>query len=266
MKTSLLTIYKIEIFKLIKRKDWLALLALVAISVLFGVAILSDSYKGTSNQSALYWACTQILNSSILFITPMIFAFIGSRILASEIEDGSILLYTTRFRNRTKIYFGKSLAIISFATITFLIAFVINTVIYYIFVCQNLAIASGKFLGNNTLPLLISALALYLTSFILTAQFSLFLSAFFKPTPVIGIVFAVVLVLQNTIKIPYLRNLNPMYYLARIGDDVLATTNQVVVNYSEKLYFLFLLVLLIVIYIIIFNMMAVKKFKGSDIQ
>ncbi|MBU3110229.1 hypothetical protein [Clostridium lacusfryxellense] len=265
MNISVFTIYKIEIFKLIKRKDWLALLALVAISLLLGVAVLSKSYKGPINQSALFWTSSQIINSTSLFITPMIFAFIGSRILASEIEDGSILLYTIRFRNRMKIYLGKSLAIISFATIAFLMDFIINIAIYYVFVCQNPSIGTGKFLGINTLSLVIVTLALYVATFILIAQFSLFLGAFFKPAAVIGIIFATALVVMNTTKVPYFRNLNPMYYVVRINDVVLDKTSQIVVNYSEKLNLFFLLVLLSVIYIIIFNILAVKKLEKSDL-
>ncbi|WP_066499212.1 ABC transporter permease [Abyssisolibacter fermentans] len=265
MNTSIFTIYKIEMIKLIKRKDWLSLLALVAIGLLFGAAVLSDGYTGVSNQSTLYWLCCQILNSNMLFITPMIFAFIGARILASEIENGSILLYTTRYRNRSKFYIAKSLATISFATITFLLACVINIMIYYIFVCQNPAIASGNYLGNNTLSLVIALLAFYFSSFILTVQFSLFLSAYLKPAPVIGIVFGVALVLHNTFKIPYLRNLNPWYYLVNLSDDVFSTTSQMAANYSEKLSMSFLLILLIVIYSVIFNILGVKKFKSSDL-
>ncbi|WMJ79416.1 ABC transporter permease [Clostridium sp. MB40-C1] len=266
MNTSLFTIYKIEMIKLIKRKDWLALLALVAISFMFGAAVLSSGYIGESNQSALYWVSTQIFNSSGILITPMIFAFICSRILASEIEDGSISLYTTRYRNRGRMYFAKNLATISFATITFIIVFIINIAIYYIFVCQNPTISSGKFLGNNIWALVIVLGAVYISSFILTTQFSLFLSAYLKPAPVIGIVFVIVLVFHNTFRVPYLQNINPWYYLIKLSDDVFSTTNQVVVNYSEKLNLFFAFILLNIIYIIIFNLLAVKKFKGSDLQ
>lgn len=265
MKSSLSLICKTELIKLIKRKDLLSILALVAISILFGMAVLSDSYIGESNQSAVYWVYTQLLNSSILFVTPVIFGFIGSRSLAAEIENGSISLYTIRFRNRKKLYIGKSLAAISFATLFFIITCIINIIIYYALVCRNSNIASGLFWSSNTLHIIISIIALYLTSFILSVQFSLFLSAFFKPTPVIGIVFIVTLILHNTFKIPYIRKLNPWYYIVSINESLVSTSQSIGINYTERLNYLIILVCLSLGYIFLFNILAIKRFKDRDL-
>lgn len=265
MKTSFFTIYKIEVVKLIKRKDWLALMALVSISILFGAAVISNGYQGISNQSALFWIYTQALNSSVLFITPLVFAFVASRILASEIENGSILLYTNRYRNRGKLYLAKSLALVSFTAITFLVMCLVNMAIYYTLVVQNPAIASGLFFGENTTMLFLALFTLYISSFILASQFALFLSAFCKPTPVIGIMFLVVLVLHNTFKIPVLHNLNPSYYVVRIGNDITATTEKVAVNYSEVSNLLISFVLLAAICVILFNLFGKKKFQKMDL-
>lgn len=265
MKTSFFTIYKIEVVKLIKRKDWLALMALVSISILFGAAAISNGYKGVSNQSALYWIYTQALNSSIFCFTPLVFAFVASRILASEIENGSILLYTNRYRNRGQLYLAKSLALASFTAITFLVMCLVNMAVYYILVVQNPAIASGRFFGENTTMLFLALFTLYFSSFILTSQLALFLSVFCKPAPVIGIMFMVVLVLHNTFKIPVLHNLNPWYYVVRIGNDISAITEKVAVNYSEVSNLLIYFALLAAICVIIFNLFGKRKFQKMDL-
>jgi ABC-type transport system involved in multi-copper enzyme maturation permease subunit len=265
MKTSFFTIYKIEVIKLIKRKDWLALMALVGISILFGAAVISNGYKGISNQSALFWIYTQAFNSSALCFTPLVFAFVASRILASEIENGSILLYTNRYRNRGRLYLAKSLALTSFTAITFLAMCLVNMAVYYILVVQNPAIASGQFFGENTAMLFWGLFTLYLSSFILASQLSLFLSVFCKPTPIIGIMFVVVLVLHNTFKIPLLYNLNPWYYVVRIGNDIAATTKKVTVNYSEVSSLLIAFVLLTAICVILFNLLGKRKFQKMDL-
>lgn len=265
MNRSILNIYKIEMEKLIKRKDWISLVALIAIGMMFGVAVMSDGYVGMSNQSGLFWVCTQVFNSSILFITPMVFSFISANILANEIESKSILMYTNRFGNRKNMYIGKSVALISFATLTFIIICISNLIIYYVFVSNNPSIASGILIGENSIYLIIVTLMLYLASFILASQFSLFLSTIFKPTKVIGIVFLSTLILHNIYKVPVIRNLNPWYYIVRFSSDVISTTDNVVVNLNEKCELGILFLIVCFIYIIIFNILGVKKFKKLDL-
>jgi len=121
-----INIFFIEIEKLIKRKEWIILLALGGISILFASAIFTDSYVGATNQSAIYWVCSQIFNSSALFISPMVCAFIAARTLAGEIENGSILLYTYRFRNKQGMYVGKNLALSCFVALVYLVVAIIN--------------------------------------------------------------------------------------------------------------------------------------------
>lgn len=261
MKTSFSTIYKIEVIKLIKRKDWLALLALVSISILFGAAVISNGYQGTPNQSAMFWIYTQAVNSSTLCFTPVVFAFVASRILASEIENGSILLYTNRYRNRGQLYLAKSLALAIFTVLSFLVMCLVNMAIYYTLVVQNPEIASGRFFGENTSMLFLALFTLYFSSFVLTSQFALFLSAFCKPAPVIGIVFMVVLVVHNTFKTPVLYKLNPWYYVVKIGNDIVATTEKVAVNSNLLISF----GLLVAICVILFNFFGKRRFQKMDL-
>lgn len=265
MKIPFLTIYKIELYKLFKRKDWLALLALVGIGILFAAALLSDGYKGTESQSALFWIVTQMYNSSVLMVTPIVFAFISSRTLASEIENGSILLYTSKYRSRGRLYMAKSCAVLTFSVLTFAAMASINLFTYYTIAVRNPVYASGRLLGENTALLVMLMTALYFSSFFLVSQFALFLSAFFQPTPVIGISFAVILVLHNTFKVPFFQKLNPWYYVAWIGNDTASTAQALNSNIPGMLAFLAAFLVLAFIYAILFNLIGIKKFEHMDL-
>lgn len=265
MKTRFSTIYKIELIKLVKRKDWLAMLALIGISILFGAAILSDSYIGEADQSALYWACSQVCNSSMLFVSPLVVCFVTTRILGSEIESGSILLYTCKYRDRSRLYGAKSLALITFTLMLFLVMFLANIIIYYSLITQNGEVASGQFFGHNSLLLVIGILAIYISSFLIASQLSLVLSVYLKPNTVIGIMFGLILVAHNTYKLPLIQKINPWSYVTYMFSDVIATT-QVVDKDINNLSFTFLVFLLLtVIYLIIFNLVGIKKLCSKDL-
>lgn len=265
MKTSIFTIFKIEVTKLFKRKDWLVLLALIGVSILMGAAISSEGYTGVPNQSALLWASSQILNSSLLFITPLIFAFLSTRILASEIENGSILLYTNKYRNRGRMYLAKSLALLFFSIITLIIMFLVNIFIYYLLVNRSPVYASGNFFGENTALLWLSIVVIYLSSFILASQCALCLSSFLKPAPIIGIMFFITMLLHNTFKTPVFQIINPWHYVALIGADVNGTSDYYPVNWGETTGTLLSFFLLVAIYVLLFNFVGKRKFEKMDL-
>lgn len=264
MKT-LKTIYKIELIKLLKRKDWLSILAITAISILFGASILSKGYIGPREQSAILWVVSQIYNTCIFFITPMVFAYTATQMMSTEIENKSILLYTIRFRNKTLIYLGKSFAVISYATIVFIVTSIINLLIYYILATQNQTIISGEFIGKNSIILFVSIITFYFAAFIVPSQFALFVSAHMKTPATVGIIFLVELILHNTYKIPYLQNINPWYYVVRINNEIMDNPGVIVSNYTEKIHLLYLLVPLSIVYILIFNILGAKKLKRSEL-
>lgn len=265
MKTSFFTIYKIELIKLIKRKDWLAFLALVGISILFSTAIFTEGYLGAPNQSTVFWMNTQAWNSSALFISPLVAAFFASRIFASEIENGSILLYTNKYRNRGRLYTAKSLALSTFVTVTFVAMCLVNTAIYYLLSTSKSIYISGQFFGENVGMLLMGIIAIYLMSFLLASQFALFLGAYCKPTLSLGIVFLFVLVLHFSYRIPILNQLNPWYYVVRISNDISSTTEKVFVDTSKMAELFLSFLFLIAIYLIIFQFAGRRKFQNMDL-
>lgn len=265
MKNNIWTVYKIELEKLIKRKDFLALLALIAVNLYFGITTLSSVYTGVSNQSAIYWLCTQIFNSSTLLINAMIFAFIGSKTLATEVESGSILLYTIRIKDRKSIYIGKSLALLTFVTLSFIFICLFNIIIYYIMVTNNANVASNSFLGNNTMYIVITIIMIYFSSFILVSQFALSLGSFLKSSQVIGITFIITLLCHNALKVPIIIYFNPWYYIKEFSKETIYVTEKVVINFSDKGLLVLHFSILCCVSLLLFNIFAINKLEKKEI-
>lgn len=265
MRNNIWTVYKIELEKLIKRRDFVLLLALVAVNLYFGISTLSSIYDGVKNQSAIYWVFTQIFNSSTLLINSMIFAFIGSKTLATEMESGSILLYTIRIKDRKSIYIGKSLALLTFVTLVFIFICLFNIFIYYIIVSRSKGITCNLFFGNNTMYIIITMVMIYSSSFVLISQLSLFLGVFFKSSKVIGITFIVTLICHNTLTMPVVRYFSPWYYIKNFCNEILCVTEKVAINFNEKSELLLCFGILCCTCILLFNILAINKLEKREI-
>lgn len=265
MKTPIKLIWKVEIIKLMKRKDYLSVLAILGIGILFAVSALSDSYVGPKEQNALFWTVTQILNASILFIAPIIMAFTGTRILSAELENGSISLLNYRIRNRKNMYIGKSLAVTGFGILIFFVAVASNIVFYYVFVCQNQQYAARHFTGENAQLLLYVLIATFFSSYLLVVQYGLFLGTYLKPTPTIGCVFFTVLVVHNTFKLPFIRYFNPWYYIIKLSNDVVNTTDKINTRDINMNSLLIIHILLCIGYGIVFNILGIRKLEKRDL-
>lgn len=265
MKKNIFNIYILELEKIIKRKDSFLLLVFLGMNILIASSVLSPGYKDVANQSAIYWICKQIFNSNIFMVSPIIFAYIGTKTLSSEIENESILLYTIRIKDRRVMYICKSLALATFVTFMFIVVILINLLTYYLIVVRNPIIGSNTFLGENNIYIIITILMLYLYSFILTSQFSLFLGVFFSQEKTISSVFLLSLILNNTFKVPIIQDINPLYYIIRFSDEITSTTNRISININDKIIFIILFVILCFIYIFFFNVLAINKFKKREL-
>lgn len=227
LKLSVINICITELRKMGKRKDFLSLLGILAIGILFSASILTDGYTGAKQQSALYWVVTQLLNSSVLLIAPMILSYSSIRTMAQEIENGSIKLFDSRIQNRQHLYFGKSIAVWIYSTFFFAASIVIHSMIYFFIVCNNKEVASGKMYGKNTAILLCTLFAVYLSAFCLVPQIVLFFGTFAKQGICIGGMFVLILIAHNIYKIPVIGMISPWNYIIRLANDVMNTTKLV---------------------------------------
>lgn len=265
MKSSLLNIYKIELTKLIKKKDIISIIAIVFFPLLQGIVIMINQYVGPENQSAIYWLGTQLGNASTILFTPAVFAVISARLLANEIENKNLLLYIPRVRNRGTIYLAKTLAVTTFAMIIFVIVIAINLLIYYTVVIRNPIYANGEILATNGMDLIKYMIVEFFASFLLTSYLTLFLSTKFKMMPTVGIVLLITSIWHFTWKVPYSQYLNPWHYVGRmmaavgsdvgITQDVGASINQLLVSG----------ILLCSILSIVFCVLGYRKFKEIDL-
>lgn len=232
MRIPITNICLMELKKMIKRKDFLTLLGILGIGILFSVSIMTDGYTGAKQQSALYFIATQMLNSSILLIAPLILAYHGVQTMAQEIENGSLKLFERHIQNRKKLYISKSIALFIYCSIFFIVCVFIYFIIYFIIVCQSEVYASNTILGNNTWLLLCVLFTIYLSTFLLIPQIVLFLGTFAKQGFCIGIIFLLTLVAHNIYKIPIIKFVSPWHYIISLANDVLNTTAAVPISPS----------------------------------
>lgn len=230
MKIPITNICLMELKKMIKRKDFLTLLGILGIGLLFSVSIMTDGYTGAKQQSALYWITTQMLNSSILLIAPIILAYHGVQTMAQEIENGSLMLFDRQIRNRKRLYIAKSIALFIYCSLFFIVCLLIHFTIYFILVCKSDYYASNTILGNNSVLLLCVLFTLYLSTFLLIPQVVLFLGTFAKQGVCIGIIFLLILVAHNICKIPIIGLFSPWYYIIKLASDVLNTTETITID------------------------------------
>lgn len=227
MILSLKNICHAELIKMMKRKDFLSLLGIVGIGILFSVSILTDSYIGAEQQGTLYWIVTQMLNSSILFIAPMILAYSAIRSMAQEIENGSLKLFNQRIRNRERLYLAKSITLWIYSTLFLILCIVIHFILYFLIVCRSERYASGTVFGENTSILISILICLYCSTFVLVPQIVLFFGTFAKQGICIGGIFMLVLIVHNIYKIPIIGYLSPWRYIINLANNVLNTTQYI---------------------------------------
>ena len=92
MKISILHIIKIELLKFFKRNDILAVAVIVAIGFIYAIGMRNEMYEGVKNQNALFWITLQLVTTTVLFIGPVVTAFLGTQMLSGEIDNKSISL------------------------------------------------------------------------------------------------------------------------------------------------------------------------------
>lgn len=265
VKTSILLIIKIEIIKFFKRNDIIAILGIVSIGFIYALGMRGEGYVGTKDQSAIFWVGVQLLTTTALFIGPVIMSFIGTQMLSSEIDNNSILLFNARFRNREKMYYGKSISLAIISTLLFFISVGVLFIIYFLITDSSTMYVSGKAFGNNTLDLICIIFMIYVYSFFFFPQLSLFLGVRFKPLITIVLTFCVALFCNNVATSSIIKYFNPMQYIVRLADEVASTTEIVYVSSTERLFCVSTQVILCIALCLMFNILGAKRFKERDL-
>jgi len=265
MKLSMWLLIKIELIKFFKRSDLLAVAGIAAVGLIYAFGMNGNTYTGTENQNALFWVMLQLLITTSLFIGPVIMSFVGTQMLSTEIENNSILLFNVRIRNREKLYFAKSIALVIICTLFFLISVGVLFAIYFLIADNGSIYASGTLVGNNAVELLWILFLIYMYEFFFIPQISFCLGVKFKPLVTIVLTFCVTFFCNNVARDGVIKYFNPMMYMIRLADEVANTTEVVYVSGEEKLFCVLAEIILCGVYLMIFHLRGVKAFKEKDL-
>lgn len=265
MKISTLHIVKIELLKFLKRNDILAVAVIVAIGFIYAIGMRNEIYDGVANQNALFWITLQLVTTTILFIGPVVTAFLGTQMLSSEIDNKSISLFTVRIRNRRNIFIGKSLALQMITAVFFVFTLAVMLAIYYGIANNGSIYVSGKIFENNVEDLLCLLFLIYMYTFFFIPQFALCIGTKFKPIITIVISFIVSLICNHVLTYSFVKYINPMNYIYQLANDVLDTTETISISSTELFKCVLIQFLLCMLYYVIFVLVGTKSFEGKEL-
>jgi ABC-type transport system involved in multi-copper enzyme maturation permease subunit len=260
--TSNKEIYKIEILKLIKRKDIWIIMTMLGIPMLYSIGVYAHSsvitYNGEGKEYALSFITNMFRFVYMVFIYIFLISLSTSKSLAGEIEDKSILLYTQRINNRKRIYIQKGLSLISAFSLISILFYITSLAMFYLFAVKRTDIISSVFFRKEELFMLISSFISIYLYYVFTINLSLMLSTFMKQNNVLitySILFIVLTYLQQ---FPYVKYLSPGYYISKISEIGSGDTLGI-----SKI--LIPCIIIHLIYSLIFNLIGIKKFQERDL-
>jgi len=265
MKISTLHIVKIELLKFIKRNDIFAVAVIVAIGFIYAIGMRNEIYDGVTNQDALFWVTLQLITTTVLFIGPVVTAFLGTQMLSSEIDNKSISLFTVRIRNRRNIFIGKSLALQLITAVFFVFTIIVMLAIYYGIANNGSIYTSGKIFGNNVKDLLCILFLIYMYTFFFIPQFALCIGTKFKPIITIVISFVASLVCNHVLTYSFVKYINPMNYIYQLSNNVLETTEALNISSAERTKCVLIQLLICLLYYVIFIVIGTKSFEGKEL-
>lgn len=251
-------LFSIELYKIIKRRDFLLLNTMIIVPIFYAVGVASNSsivtYEGADKTYGLKYFVDMYSFIYMIFIYFFLLAISVIRSLRGELENKSIRLYTQRINNRRKIYLSKNLAMITaFSFVTALFA-VISILVYYLLVVRRTDIAELRFIRLEELSYIISIfLGVYLF-FIWSILYSFMLSTFLKFGSALGI-YALTIVLGMYVKeFPYVKYTSPAFYTQNILDSSVGAIRN-----------LLMMTIVIIVYCTIFFFVGRNRLEKSDI-
>ena len=265
MKTSLWLIVKIELLKFFKRYDIFSVFAIVAVGIIYAVGMRDESYKGVENQSALFWIVLQLLTATVLFISPVVNAFLGTQTLSSEIDNKSISLYTIRVRNRKRLYLGKSIFLMLVSLVFFAFTLVVMFGVYMWIESSGSKFVSGTLFGNNSAELLCMLLLVYMYCFFLIPQIALSLGVRMKPLTTIVACFGLVVLFNHVMTYSFPKYFNPMGYIYGLAYDVLETVEPLDMDKAFVIRSVCLQICLCLFYYAIATICGIKNFEKKEL-
>lgn len=241
---------KVELEKMIKRKDVWVLATMNIIPLMYAVGIANNSpnitYEGVGKASGYSFLGDMVVFIYMLFIYSLIVAMGQVRSFRGEIENGSIKLYLQRIIKRSDLYWAK---VISYSIITiasFIALGVVCVISYYLFLIGRSDIALKAFLIEGQFISISLAIVAVIIYFLFSGVVAMFFSLFFKSYASIAFFTLVWVGFLYLKEFELIRFAIPAYYLDRIiadmgkGSDYFASFVFVVMTVSVMSLILFI--------------------------
>lgn len=251
---------KIEFIKIVKRKDFLLMLSMIFIPILYSIGLAMNSksftYAGEHKVSGLLFATEMYTFVYMCFIYFIILSVCVIRTLKGEIENKSIQLYIQRVNDRKKIFYAKSIAY-HFLVISSSIIFVaVSLVCFYLFLIRREDVAVLDFCRQGEFIYCVINMLSVLLCFLFTLNVSMLFCTYRKSFQAMGIFIFLWLAFMYLKEISYIKYLVPIYYVEKIVNSDVGSCDY------KSFIILFLLVFACSA---ISMLLGCRKFEKSDI-
>lgn len=251
---------KIELFKIVKHNDFLLMISMLFIPIMYSVGLAlklkSFTYIGEQKVSGLAFVAEMYTFVYMCFIYFIILSVCVIRSLKGEIENKSIRLYVQRINDRKKIYLAKIIAYFILTVNTAVIFIITSIICFYLFTIRRADIAVPEFCRNGELLYYSVNILAVLLCFIFTVNLSFFLSAYKKSFQAMGIFIFIWLAFMYLKEFSYVKYFVPIYYVEKIVNSE--------VGKCEWKY-LGILFMIVSVYSAMSIILGQKKFEKSDI-
>lgn len=251
---------KIEFSKIVKRKDFLLMISMMFIPIMYSVGIAMNSksitYVGEQKVYSLSFASEMYTFVYMCFVYFIILSVCVVRSLKGEIENKSIQLYTQRINNRKRLYLAKNIAYLVLVVANTLVFIITSIICFYLFLVKRTEIATPELFKRGEILYCFINIAAILLCFIFTVNVSMFLSAYRKSFEAMVIFVFIWLAFVYLKEFAYIKYFIPIYYVEKIINSPIGK--------CEWKNFLILLII-ISIYSIISIILGRKKFEKSDL-
>lgn len=184
-----ITVLKLDLYKLLKKKTTYLLLLTLLIPLIFGVGMStqisflvtdgSSSFDVVSDKGISALQFTANMFSQSVYIVYLVIIIIASMAMANEVEAGQIRLYVVRICARSKMILAKFVSL-SIIIVGYMAVFCLFSVmIYYLFVSHT-RYGNGDLIseGKNSVLYLLVTFAGILVVVAVTMLLGLFLKTF----------------------------------------------------------------------------------------
>ncbi|MGM0216234.1 ABC transporter permease [Enterococcus sp. AZ109] len=182
-------IIKVELYKMYKRKVFVALLILSSFSLLYSLGVFFEwEFVEISGRIDLITFYTVMWSLLMMLGIPMImFSFYAASILGGEIQEGQILLELSSAKLRKKLVVGKFMAIVLLIGLCYVLNFLLSSLFYVLFISgTKVGSTAFFFLQSYHFVLIMKSLSGFLLlvflaalSFVFSIRFGVFRSVIF---------------------------------------------------------------------------------------